>query len=98
MYAGYVTPAGTDKNIHYWLVKAEDVDPATAPTVLWLTGGPGCSAALAMLQEHGPVHVLPNGKGLYRNPWAWNKVANVVYFDAPVGVGFSTTSNSSTAR
>lgn len=32
-------------------------NPATAPVVLWLNGGPGCSSMEGFLAENGPFHV-----------------------------------------
>uniref|UniRef100_A0A803LC33 Carboxypeptidase n=1 Tax=Chenopodium quinoa TaxID=63459 RepID=A0A803LC33_CHEQI len=52
--------------------------------------GPGCSSlAYGAMEELGPFRVRSNGKTLYRNKFAWNHVANVLFLESPVGVGFS---------
>ncbi|KHJ83570.1 serine carboxypeptidase, partial [Oesophagostomum dentatum] len=62
-------------------------NPKIDPVVLWLNGGPGCSG---LLEELGPFHNNnDNGTTLYEN------VANVLFLEAPVGVGFSYTDDSS---
>lgn len=38
-YSGYLNVSGTASHLHYWFVESEEVDPATAPTLLWLNGG-----------------------------------------------------------
>jgi len=64
-------------------------DPANAPLVVWLTGGPGCSSTLALLTENGPCRVNADGTGTEANPHSWNTNANVLWIDQPAGVGFS---------
>ena len=41
-YSGYLRVAG-GTNLHYYFVSSER-SPQTAPTVVWLNGGPGCSS------------------------------------------------------
>jgi serine carboxypeptidase-like clade 4 len=53
-----------------------------------MTGGPGCSSELALFFENGPYTVDSNGN-LHTNPYGWNKFANLIYIDQPVGTGFS---------
>jgi len=51
--------------------------------------GPGCSSVGGgFLTELGPWYPTPKGD-LVRNPYAWNKFANVIYVEAPAFVGFS---------
>lgn len=77
----------TSKFMHYWFVEAE-TNPETAPIVLWTNGGPGCSGLLGFLTEQGSFRPQPDGN-LALNPYAWNKIANMVFIEQPVGVGFS---------
>lgn len=39
--------------------------------------------------EMGPFRVRNYGEEVNRNPWTWNRIANIIYLDAPAGVGFS---------
>lgn len=86
-YSGYLDAIGGRK-LHYWFVESE-LKPANAPLVLWMNGGPGCSSVYGLLTENGPFRVTFSGKKLFPNPFSWNKVANVLYLEAPAGVGFS---------
>jgi cathepsin A (carboxypeptidase C) len=78
---------GPECKIHYWMALSES-DPASAPVVLWLNGGPGSSSLLGFLQEEGPLQINAKGK-LIDNPYAWTKYANLVAIEAPIGVGYS---------
>uniref|UniRef100_A0A803KRD9 Carboxypeptidase n=1 Tax=Chenopodium quinoa TaxID=63459 RepID=A0A803KRD9_CHEQI len=89
-YAGYVAvdPAH-EKALFYYFVESPE-NASSKPLVLWLNGGPGCSSfGNGGLLELGPFRVKSDGKTLIRNPYAWNKVANVIFLESPVGVGFS---------
>jgi cathepsin A (carboxypeptidase C) len=88
IYSGYLDIPGTTKSLHYLFVESAN-DPATDPLALWLTGGPGCSSMMAYMYEHGPWYYPPKTTTLVENPWSWNKVANMIYLEAPAGVGFS---------
>ncbi|XP_013784600.1 lysosomal protective protein-like [Limulus polyphemus] len=86
-YSGYLNATG-EKMLHYWFVESQK-SPTDDPVVLWMNGGPGCSSLDGLLNELGPFHVKEDGKTLYDNPYSWNKVANVIFLEAPAGVGFS---------
>lgn len=86
MYSGYLSASET-KKLHYWFVESQG-NPATDPVVLWLNGGPGCSSMEGFFAEHGPLH-LNDDETISMNPWAWNMNANMIYMEAPIGVGFS---------
>uniref|UniRef100_A0A1D1ZBJ3 Carboxypeptidase n=1 Tax=Anthurium amnicola TaxID=1678845 RepID=A0A1D1ZBJ3_9ARAE len=94
-YAGYVgVRPGDEKALFYWFFEAED-GANKKPLVLWLNGGPGCSSvAYGAAQELGPFLKRTSGPNLTVNPYAWNKVANLLFVEAPVGVGFSYTNRS----
>uniref|UniRef100_A0A453QZ57 Carboxypeptidase n=1 Tax=Aegilops tauschii subsp. strangulata TaxID=200361 RepID=A0A453QZ57_AEGTS len=89
-YAGYVTVSEErGAALFYWFFEAAH-DPASKPLVLWLNGGPGCSSiAFGVGEEVGPFHVNADGKGVHMNPYSWNQVANILFVDSPVGVGYS---------
>jgi len=85
---GYITVnESADANLYYWFFKA-DIDPANAPLVLWMTGGPGCSSELALFFENGPYQINTT-LDVIPNRFAWNQYANLLYVDQPVGTGFS---------
>eukprot|EP00029_Vermamoeba_vermiformis_P013256 TRINITY_DN8172_c0_g1_i1.p2 TRINITY_DN8172_c0_g1~~TRINITY_DN8172_c0_g1_i1.p2 ORF type:complete len:436 (-),score=163.13 TRINITY_DN8172_c0_g1_i1:69-1376(-) len=90
-YSGYIAVNGTltDSGTHifYWFFEARN-NPKTAPLVLWLTGGPGCSSQLALFYENGPYKMDQN-MTVTTNPYSWNNYANIMYVDQPVGTGFS---------
>jgi carboxypeptidase C (cathepsin A) len=91
-FSGYLNLPSTKKQIHYWFVEAEE-DKLNAPLVFWTNGGPGCSGLIGFLTEQGPFR--PDAQGnLQLNDWRWNKIANMVFLEQPVGVGFSYSDNS----
>ncbi|XP_002448207.1 serine carboxypeptidase-like 35 [Sorghum bicolor] len=100
-YAGYVDVAGEGgggKALFYWFFEAER-EPDKKPLLLWLNGGPGCSSvAYGAAQELGPFLVRSYGTNLTRNAYAWNKAVNLLFLEAPVGVGFSYTNRTSDLR
>jgi serine carboxypeptidase-like clade 4 len=90
-YSGYITVNGSNQDsgthIFYWFFEARN-NPKTAPVVIWLTGGPGCSSLTALFYENGP-YVIDSNLNLQLNPYSWNEVANIMWIDQPVGTGFS---------
>ncbi|CAL9044094.1 unnamed protein product [Musa banksii] len=90
-YAGYVTvDAGSGRALFYYFAEAVGRDNSSKPLLLWFNGGPGCSSfGYGAMEELGPFRVMSDGRTLYRNPYAWNAVANVLFLESPAGVGFS---------
>ncbi|KAE8672992.1 Serine carboxypeptidase-like 45 [Hibiscus syriacus] len=87
-YSGYLTvDEKKQRALFYYFAEAE-VDPASKPLVLWLNGGPGCSSlGVGAFSENGPFR--PSGEVLVKNEYSWNRVANMLYLESPIGVGFS---------
>ncbi|KAG5407389.1 hypothetical protein IGI04_013508 [Brassica rapa subsp. trilocularis] len=95
-YSGFVTTnEKLGRALFYWLFEAAE-DAASKPLVLWLNGGPGCSSVgYGEAEEIGPFHIKSDGKTIYLNQYSWNQVANILFLDAPVGVGYSYSNTSS---
>ncbi|XP_076904593.1 serine carboxypeptidase 1-like [Bidens hawaiensis] len=95
-YAGYVTvDPDAGRALFYYFAESPD-NSSTKPLVLWLNGGPGCSSfGYGAMEELGPFRVNSDGNTLYRNDYAWNNVANVMFLESPAGVGFSYSNRSS---
>jgi cathepsin A (carboxypeptidase C) len=83
--SGYFKINGThNANYFYWFFEARN-NPETAPTMIWLTGGPGCSSQLALLAENGPCTVNKD-LSTTLNKQSWNTNANIMWVDQPTGV------------
>lgn len=81
--------------MHYWFVESMS-NPATDPVAFWTNGGPGCSGLIGFMTEQGPFRPLEDGS-LKMNDYAWNQKANMVFIEAPCGVGFSYSTDDSGA-
>ncbi|XP_010694765.2 serine carboxypeptidase-like 40 [Beta vulgaris subsp. vulgaris] len=95
-YGGYVTvDSKAGKAFYYYFVEAPK-NKNSLPLLLWLNGGPGCSSlAYGAMEELGPFRVKSDGKTLFRNKFAWNHAANVLFLESPAGVGFSYSNSTS---
>lgn len=87
-YSGYFSFGPDNKQYFFWFFESRS-DPANDPTVMWLTGGPGCSSMTGLLHENGPCKVSSDGESTIVNPYSWNTRANVMWVDQPPGTGFS---------
>uniref|UniRef100_A0A0E0KIL0 Uncharacterized protein n=1 Tax=Oryza punctata TaxID=4537 RepID=A0A0E0KIL0_ORYPU len=90
-YVGVDEETGTE--LFYYFVESER-SPSTDPVILWLTGGPGCSAFSGVVYEVGPMkYVLEPYNGslprLVYNQYSWTQMASILFLDTPVGSGFS---------
>ena len=92
VYSGYLTVPGPFElteydslSIHYQFHTSQR-SPTKDPLVTWHQGGPGASSvSLGLYTEMGYFQL--DAKGTHVNPWAWNKVANMLYLESPAGSG-----------
>lgn len=95
-FSGYITVNQSHgRALFYWFFEAQS-QPSNKPLLLWLNGGPGCSSiGYGAAAELGPLRVGENGSTLHYNMYSWNKEANLLFLESPIGVGFSYTNTSS---
>lgn len=94
-YAGYITVnKDFNSNLFFWFVPSLK-DPANAPVILWLQGGPGTTSLLGFFAEHGPYSVSRNRRRAQFRQLTWAKRYSMLYVDQPVGTGFSFTESES---
>ena len=90
-YSGYLkTKREGDELFYIYLPAQKNAD--TAPIMLWLNGGPGCSSLFGLLGEVGPVTENNFAYNFEKNPYSWNNEVNLLAIEQPAGVGFSKTS------
>ncbi|GAA0153778.1 serine protease [Lithospermum erythrorhizon] len=89
-FAGYIdVDEKAGRSFFYYFVEAEK-NASDLPLTLWLNGGPGCSSiGGGAFTELGPFFPTGDGRGLRINKESWNKVSNLLFVEAPAGVGFS---------
>ncbi|XP_073040754.1 serine carboxypeptidase-like 34 [Primulina eburnea] len=94
-YSGYVNVNQSHgRALFYWFFEATKL-PHKKPLLLWLNGGPGCSSiGYGALEELGPFLSQKGQPELKFNKNTWNKAANLLFVESPVGVGFSYTNTS----
>jgi serine carboxypeptidase-like clade 2 len=95
-WAGLLNTNSSDRRLYYLFTESElePTRPGVDPVTLWLNGGPGCSSLMGFLQEVGPFYLedgvdYAQGDNLTRNEFAWTKASNLLFIEAPAGVGFS---------
>mmetsp|Transcript_24183 Transcript_24183/g.31463 ORF Transcript_24183/g.31463 Transcript_24183/m.31463 type:complete len:479 (+) Transcript_24183:188-1624(+) len=100
IYSGFINASAT-KHLHYVFVESQNA-PSDDPIAIWMNGGPGCSSLDGFLYEHGPFRFKAyNGTGLPELElfeYSWTYIANMVYLEQPVGVGFSYSSAQDTTE
>uniref|UniRef100_A0ACD5W1H7 Uncharacterized protein n=1 Tax=Avena sativa TaxID=4498 RepID=A0ACD5W1H7_AVESA len=90
---GYVELDDQGVRFFYYFIQSER-SPEEDPVLLWLTGGPGCSALSGLVYEVGPLAFDFDGyqgglPTLLYKPDSWTKVSNIIFVDSPAGTGFS---------
>ena len=88
IYSGYLQTKREGDELFYLYLPAIN-NPHTAPVLLWLNGGPGCSSLFGLLAEIGPVTSDNFGGKFEKNDYSWNKDINLLVIEQPAGVGFS---------
>ncbi|KAG8710788.1 hypothetical protein FRC09_020937 [Ceratobasidium sp. 395] len=86
-HSGYLD-ISDEKHIFFWFFEARN-NPSTAPVVIWLNGGPGCSSTTGLLFALGPCSIRDGGNSTSWNEYSWNTNANMIFIDQPAGVGYS---------
>ena len=74
----------------YFYLWGKDAADAGDDVVVWLNGGPGCSALGGMLTENGPFLYESVKEKPYPNPYSWTRAATMLYVEQPIGTGFTT--------
>lgn len=111
LFSGYIPdgPDGTSQLHYFWFFPAPSSgkDPATAPVISVATGGPGCSTALFLFTEAGPLLFdLYNVSSpandttaapLRLNPYSWTQRGHLFGISQPAGVGLSYSTKSMAA-
>ncbi|KFK44961.1 hypothetical protein AALP_AA1G326100 [Arabis alpina] len=69
-------------------------NPEEDPLLIWLSGGPFCTAFSALAFEIGPLSFKTEGyngglPSLVSTSYSWTKEASIIFLDQPVGVGYS---------
>ncbi|OMJ79343.1 hypothetical protein SteCoe_20635 [Stentor coeruleus] len=89
MYSGYLPIPNSNGRELYYIFTTSQNKPSTDPIVLWFNGGPGCSSLQGTFIENGPFMFGDTNHTMYTNPYSWNRIANMLYFEIPAGVGYS---------
>ena len=89
IYSGYLETGNPNHKLFYVFTPSQSTTPEKDPLILWLHGGPGCSALEALLIEMGPVVTDKFSGKFHVNEYSWNKEHNVLYLESPAGVGFT---------
>ncbi|XP_038899457.1 serine carboxypeptidase-like 7 [Benincasa hispida] len=97
---GYVGVGHSNQyQVFHYFIKS-DQNPKIDPLIVWLSGGPGCSAISGLAYEIGPMSFKEEPYNdsipeLLLNPYSWTKKSSIIFVDLPVGTGFSYDTTSS---
>lgn len=96
-YSAYFTVNKTaNSNMFFWYFEAAK-NASSAPVVVWLQGGPGASSLFGLFTENGPFYV-DKEMNLAAREFSWHNDHHLIYFDNPVGTGFSYSDEDGYAR
>ncbi|CAD6908721.1 unnamed protein product [Tilletia controversa] len=87
-YAGNipVSKNDTSRQLYFWMFPA---DEPSNTTIIWNNGGPGCSSLEGLMQENGPFALPFNSTKVVKSQYSWTRLANVIWVEHPVSVGFT---------
>ena len=94
---GSSTVVIAQNDLFYWFFESRDAVLKNAPKnptpmIIWLNGGPGSSSLAGLFMENGPLKLGDdNTASITENLFSWNKNCHLLYWDQPVGTGFSNT-------
>lgn len=104
-YAGTINvDRQKENNLYYWFFESLTSNPTNLtdiPVVIWLNGGPGASSLAGLFLENGPFLLKDTGDNkaqITDNENGWNQKTHLMYWDQPVGTGFSYTGTDSYAK
>ncbi len=98
--AGYAKAPfkGKETQLFYWFFESQKFHPEVSrndkeieetPLIIWLNGGPGAPSTLGLFLENGPYKICDVYGEIIDNEYSWNKEAHIMYWDQPIGTGYS---------
>ena len=75
---GYCAPCPPARRFFFYFEAREE--PETAPVVLWMTGGPGCSSELAVFFEMGPWEINKD-MTVSETKYGWDVRHHMIFID-----------------
>ncbi|KAH9893408.1 alpha/beta-hydrolase [Cubamyces lactineus] len=94
---GVNRPGHPNNTLFFWALEKENGsltagadERSDVPWGIWLNGGPGSSSMLGFIYENGPIRIGPDGSPS-ENQYSWDRIADYIWIDQPVGTGWSTT-------
>ncbi|KIY69108.1 alpha/beta-hydrolase [Cylindrobasidium torrendii FP15055 ss-10] len=82
-----------NNTLFFWAAEKSNgsltAEDSIEPWGIWLNGGPGSSSMTGFFWENGPYRIQPD-TSITKNNYSWNTLADYIWVDQPVGVGYST--------
>mmetsp|Transcript_35140 Transcript_35140/g.60170 ORF Transcript_35140/g.60170 Transcript_35140/m.60170 type:complete len:470 (-) Transcript_35140:20-1429(-) len=89
-YSGLITvDEENNGEMFYWIFKCKN---ESAPLLIWLEGGPGIPGSFQVFYGMGPYRIS-HDLSVTLNNETWNNDYHLLFFDNPIGVGYSSVEN-----